>query len=186
MPRLTAHVDQATKDAWATLAKERGISESALLAAVVAAAAGQLGKLDLSGYTNRERGGERAKIDLRLRPSEDQAVRAAAATAGLPSRQAWIIALIRARLMNIPTPSADELDALRESNRQLAAIGRNLNQLAHAVNIDFRHRTSLTGQTLAELRDAIHEQQRSVTKLVRNALGRWTGRGREDDDHDVS
>lgn len=182
MPRITAHVDDATKSAWRRLSNERGLSESALLAAVATAAANQIDKLDLSGYTNRERGGERTKIDLRLKLGEDKAIRAAAESAGLPSRQAWIIALIRGRLMDMPTPSATELAELRESNRQLAAVGRNLNQLVHAVNIDFRHRTSVTGKTLSELRDVIDLQQTRVTRLVRSTLHRWTGRGREEED----
>lgn len=182
MPRLTAHVDEPTKRAWRRLAKERGLSESALLAAVATAAANQIDKLDLSGYTNRERGGERTKIDIRLKPAEDRAVRAAANADGLPSRQAWIIALIRGRLLHVPTPSAAELAELRESNRQLAAIGRNLNQIAHAVNIDFRERTHLTGQTLEQLHASVLREQKAVKALASGTLGRWTGRGREDEE----
>lgn len=182
MPRLTAHVEEPTKQAWRRLAKERGLSESALLAAVATAAANQIDKLDLSGYTNRERGGERTKIDIRLKPAEDRAVRAAAKSDGLPSRQAWIIALIRGRLLHVPTPSAAELAELRESNRQLAAIGRNLNQVAHAVNIDFRERTRLTGHTLEQLHASVMREQKAVKALASGTLGRWTGRGREDED----
>lgn len=181
MPRLTAHVDEATKQAWRGLAKERGLSESALLAAVATAAANQLDKLDLSGYTNRERGGVRAKIDIRLKPAEDRAVRKAAKVEGLPSRQSWIIALIRGRLLHAPTPSAAELAELRESNRQLAAVGRNLNQIAHAVNIDFRERTRLAGQTLEQLHAVVIREQKAVKALANGTLGRWTGRGREDE-----
>ncbi|MDN5925276.1 MAG: hypothetical protein L0H70_09790, partial [Xanthomonadales bacterium] len=58
-------------------------------------------------------------------------------------------------------------------------IGRNLNQIAHAVNIDFRYRTNATGETLGQMRDAIDRQQATVTRLVRSTLHRWTGRGRE-------
>lgn len=181
MPRLTAHVDEATKQAWRRLARERGVSESALLAAVATAAANQIDKLDLSGYTNRERGGVRAKIDIRLKPAENRAVMAAATTDGLPSRQAWIIALIRGRLLNVPTPSATELTELRESNRQLSAIGRNLNQVAHAVNVDYRQHGSQVGETLERVHAALVRENKAVTALVRATLGRWTGRGREDE-----
>jgi hypothetical protein len=75
-----------------------------------------------------------------------------------------------------------ELAELRESNRQLAAIGRNLNQIAHAVNIDFRGRARLTGQSLEQLHAAVMREQKAVKALASGTLGRWTGRGREDED----
>lgn len=181
MFRLTAHVDEPTKQAWRRLAQARGLSESALLAAVATAAANQLDKLDLSGYTNREYGGLGDDIHLRLKPAENRAVRAAMKTDGLPSRQAWIIALIRGRLLNMPTPSAAELVELGESNRQLSAIGRNLNQVAHAVNIDYRHHASPVGETLERLHAALVRENKAVRALVRTTLGRWTERGREDE-----
>ncbi len=179
MPRLTAHVDEAVKQQWRELALERGVSESALIGAVLTAAVNQLASLDLRPFRNRDRGGEFEKIDLRLTPAENKLVRQAAKADGLPSRQAWIIALVRGRLMDVPTPNAAELDALRESNRQLLAIGRNLNQLAHAANIDFRHATSVTGETLDSLRVQLIEHQKKVRALIQSTLGRWTGRWRE-------
>lgn len=183
--RLTAHVEADVKTEWRRLARERHMSESALLAAVLTAAAGQLDQLDLSGYTNRERGGKGVRLTLRLTPNEEQAVREAAEREGLPSRQAWIVALIRGRLMDMPTPSEAELAALRDANVQLAAVGRNLNQIAHAANIDPVERGRLTREALGALREAVHEDQRAVTAVVRATLGRWTARGREDDDGDI-
>lgn len=183
MPRITAHVDDATKTAWRRLSRERGLSESALLGAVATAAANQLDKLDLSGYTNRERGGHSLKIDIRLREHEDQAVRAAAKTAGLPSRQAWVVAAVRGRLLDLPTPNEAELDALRNANRQLRMIGVNLNQIAHRVNIDDRERTALTGQTLEQLRAAVLRERDAVRVLVQSVLGKWTVREPEGDAH---
>lgn len=180
MPRLTAHVDEPVKEAWAEMAKVRGVSESALLSALVATAVNQLGDLDLSGYTNRERGGRGTKIHIRLRPAEERAVMEAAKADGLPSRQAWIIALIRGRLLNLPTPSPAELAELRQSNWELAAIGHNLNQVAHAVNVDYRQHAGEVSETLKQLHAVIVREKEAVGALVQNTLRRWVRRARED------
>lgn len=188
MPRLTAHVAEAVKQQWRELAKARGVSESALISAVLTAAVNQLSSLDLRPFRNRDRGGGFEKIDLRLTPDENKRVRKAVKADGLPSRQAWIIALIRGRLMDLPTPGDAELAELRESNRQLAAIGRNLNQIAHAVNIDENNRQRLTGETLEALLGAVQREQRAVQAQVRVTLGRWTTRevaGQEEANDDV-
>ena len=51
----------------------------------------------------------------------------------------WLVALARAQIApGVPQFTPAALKALYESNRDLAAIGRNVNQIAHALNLDLQ------------------------------------------------
>src|SRR5699024_11399169 len=121
------------------------------------------------------------KITIRSRRSEERAIREMAEVAGLDNRQAWIVALIRANLFSLPTPSYEELEALREANKQLRGVGINLNQIAHAVNIDLEHIDRLTGKTLEQFRYEVEKEKDAVAAVVQQTLYRWTKRKVEDD-----
>jgi hypothetical protein len=71
----------------------------------------------------------------RLSESERFAISERAKIDGFEHSQQWIIALVRARLTDKPQFGTREIETLGESNRQLLAIGRNLNQIAHALNV---------------------------------------------------
>jgi hypothetical protein len=51
----------------------------------------------------------------------------------------WIVALIRAHVSGTPQIGPPTIDALRASNLELQAIGRNLNQAARALNAIIDH-----------------------------------------------
>jgi hypothetical protein len=112
---------------------------------------------------------------LRLSESERFAISERAKADGFKHSQQWIIALRRARLTDEPQFGAKEVEALGESNRQLLAIGRNLNQIAHALNAS---RGNSTVQYDAELVDALATAVKLHVKKVGDALRasiyRWT------------
>jgi hypothetical protein len=68
-----------------------------------------------------------------LTEEEWERVTARAAQEGL-SVPRWIVALIRAHLASQPQLGSLSLEALRHSNLEVQAIGRNLNQLVRALN----------------------------------------------------
>jgi hypothetical protein len=74
------------------------------------------------------------KMEVRLTASENDEVAALARSAGL-SKSKWIANRVRecleARTSYVEEPA---LAALRQSNTSLGAIGRNLNQIARALN----------------------------------------------------
>jgi hypothetical protein len=67
---------------------------------------------------------------------------------------------------------------LRESNRQLAAIGRNLNQLVRALNSDARATNRITRAEIKTLAEQIEEHKTKVATLLEQNLNRW---GNEDE-----
>ena len=72
----------------------------------------------------------------------------------------------------------DELTALVAANRELAAIGRNINQIARALNearligaaVDANH---VKLEQLAELREAITRNRAAIRALVRASQNSW-------------
>ena len=89
------------------------------------------------------------------------------------SIQFWIVSLIRAALTRGITVGGAELEALGNSNYELAAIGRNLNQIARRLNtkdgVDVGRLISLAD----ELWRKIETNRREVHALVNACSHRW-------------
>lgn len=85
----------------------------------------------------------------------------------------WIAALVRARLLKGAQFSREELQALADSTGQLGAIGRNLNQVARALNSQDHHGTAYDRALIDELRAEIRSHQAVVSKLILSNLSRW-------------
>ncbi|WP_419620570.1 plasmid mobilization relaxosome protein MobC, partial [Thiolapillus sp.] len=64
--------------------------------------------------------------------------------------------------------------ALRESNRELAAIGRNLNQIARAVNIELENIRSIDARIFPELKNIINDHTDEVASYVAASANRWS------------
>lgn len=181
--QVSTYVPPKLKQEWEVLVRRTGKSGSEILHTMMQRVLSNESPKHELAQTPPPKPISRTRLHIRLRADEDKALCEWAAHHGM-NRQAYVLALLRANTQGLPTATQEELDTLRDSNRQLAAIGRNLNQIAHAVNIDFRHRTKLTSQTLAELQAEVQTTYLAVTQLTRRTLGRWTQRG-EDDHNDL-
>lgn len=87
------------------------------------------------------------------------------------SQRRWIIDAIRAGLTREPQFGMKEIDALGESNYQLLAIGRNLNQVAKAMNEG--RRDTVTIESIERLRGIIDAHTEKVSTAIRASLERW-------------
>jgi hypothetical protein len=87
------------------------------------------------------------------------------------SQRRWVIDAIRAGLTREPQFGMKEIEALGESNYQLLAIGRNLNQVAKAMNEG--KRDSVTIQSIEQLRQIIDTHTDKVSGAIRASLERW-------------
>lgn len=184
MAILKASVSEEIKEAWAELAAEKNISESALLAHGVREILRNLDRFDFEPVRKRHREGAGQRVELRLTKTEAEATEKAAIQHGFSSRQQWIIALIRANVLNLPTPREEELDALREANKQLRMIGVNMNQIARAINIDINNLEQVKDDALATLQSAMRQVKKEkevVAAVVQQTLYNWTKRHVEDD-----
>ncbi len=130
---LTTWISRASKERFATVAKAQGLSESALLRRLVEAALPADGRVDVHTIEPVDSVPASGRLSVRLRTDDLLLLRERANAKGLPT-STYISYLIRAHLRaQIPLPTA-ELEALKRSVAELGAIGRNVNQIARAVN----------------------------------------------------
>lgn len=112
------------------------------------------------------------RMEIRLTPSELDLVQASAAAEGFsPTR--WVVALIRARLTNGAQFGQAELEALARSNLMLRAIGRNLNQIARALNTSPHERLVYRVDQIEAVDAAVKEHTRLVAQAMTANTERW-------------
>ena len=112
----------------------------------------------------------RRRIEFRLSESEFAAVVRISEQSGT-SVNKWIADLVRAYITHEPQFGMHELQAVGESNHQLRAIGRNLNQVALAMN-----RGGKSGDFSGDIRRLsamLNEHTEKVNAVIRSNLERW-------------
>lgn len=85
----------------------------------------------------------------------------------------WIAALVQSNILGKAVVVNEEIIALRESNRNLLAIGRNLNQIAKALNENFYEVDRVKIEILSELKRAIQEDHERIDELLAAAQKSW-------------
>jgi len=115
------------------LAQREQITESALikeLLEVVLRSSAMKGfpKLEELQRTSRD-----SRLYVRLDPNDRLLLRERAASRGMPSAT-YVAVLVRSHLRELAPLPKEELRALKASVSELGAIGRNLNQIARAMN----------------------------------------------------
>jgi hypothetical protein len=111
-------------------------------------------------------------VQLRLTPAERTALRALASARG-----ETVARLLRRAVREIVTGGPDLFDdglkLLSETARQLAAAGRNLNQIAATLNSgDYAYGSDIANAN-RELRIAVNDTQARYADLVRASRERW-------------
>ncbi len=112
------------------------------------------------------------RCEVRLTASEITAAQAVAAREGFALPR-WIVGLLRARLTGTPQFGQSELEALAKSNLHLLAIGRNLNQVAKALNASTADRSAYRIDLVEQIRDVIAEHTSKVALLMSANTERW-------------
>ena len=85
----------------------------------------------------------------------------------------WLVGLIRAHLTRAPQFGDAELSALSQSNAALRALGRNLNQVAKALNTSPHERSIYKVGLIEELDRAVKSHAETVSKLLAANIERW-------------
>jgi len=117
------------------------------------------------------------RVTVRLSLDEMSAIQPFADEFG--SVREWMVALVRSRIRpDEPQFANREVRALYESNRELWAIGRNINQIAHAMNADMvqagRLGTSKARvDELEGLKALIDRHTSKVMAMANASVDRW-------------
>lgn len=111
-------------------------------------------------------------VKLMLTTSEHAAL-AEIAEARECSIQFWIISLVRSALTRGIAVGGSELMALGESNYELAALGRNLNQVARRLNAGVTVDSRELEMMICTLMSRMDTHRREVHALVNACSHRW-------------
>lgn len=115
----------------------------------------------------------RVRLELRLTPTERAAIEDRCITEGFTSANRWIVSLIRSNLQKEPEFGETGLDALHESNRMLAPLARNLNQLARDVRQSGIQIPAYRFQIIENLQKAISAHTKLIATVISRNVGRW-------------
>lgn len=110
------------------------------------------------------------RFEIMLTDSERDALAARANEENCSGRQ-FVIDALRAALTHEPQLSMKEIEILGESNFQLLAVGRNLNQIARRLNEDKYE--PITVERIEELRKIIDAHVQQASDSIRANVERW-------------
>jgi hypothetical protein len=169
---IQCRVPQATKSALRAAAERQQLTESALLKRMLELVLHTVGAAEPDEVIVAERPSRQARLYVRLTVGDRQLLQARSAARCL-APATYASTLLRAHLRALtPLPEA-ELRAIRQSTRELAAIGRILNQIALAT-----HRgSSGPGASREELRNLLKacvELHDRIRSYIRTNLSSWS------------
>lgn len=165
--KIDVKINQETKEKWKMFCRTHGQTETAMLNKIL----NKILPEEIETIDDSVRGG---KVTVRLPIEAVQTGKERAVAEGYKWTSTWFANLILANLFEEPVLTDEEIFVLRESNRGLKAIGRNLNQIAKALNINIKN-SEFVGlsdvlQKLSKQLD-VHFEKNSAL-LVRN-MSRW-------------
>jgi methyl-accepting chemotaxis protein len=173
MPVLKTLVEPTAKARFQAMAKERHLSESELLRAVILAITDD--NEPAMGRTVPEPdNAEITRMTVRMPRFLVDSVGERAQAKGMASSR-WVAALVQSHLTALPVMTADELNCLRTSNRELAAIGRHLHRIAQSSNDAFQQGDLVRLNQLGDFANAVLQNRITIQRLVRASQHAWGG-----------
>lgn len=173
-PILSVRLGADLKARWEAYCVTLGTAPSSAIKAAIEQQLEKAGKLPQPKTYQQTReapvGEPKVRFEILMTKSEKAAV-AERAEVERCSMRRWIIDAIRTGLTQQPQFGMAEVDALGESNYQLLAIGRNLNQIARAINEG--RCDSIALSSIEQLRKVIDSHTDKVSGAIRASLERW-------------
>jgi predicted DNA binding CopG/RHH family protein len=174
MPALLTHVDKELKKRFQKLSKSKGVSESELLRSIVMEAL--LNNPFQESYnpdlTLAFEKIETERITVRMPGFILEAAKEKGKAKGMATSR-WIAALVQSNIAKNPVMAEQELITLKATIRELTAIGRNINQMARALNESRNNVDKVNLDTLYFLGDSLKRNLSAVRDLVRASQQVW-------------
>lgn len=177
-PFVKARVTAGMKDAFDRYASAKNATPAAGLKALVQHVV-RSAQIDAGEMTPPKAPPLRSeRVTVRFSTEEIQALQPLAQEFG--GVREWIVALVRSRIRpGAPQFTLKEVQALYESNRELWALGRNVNQIAHAMNLDMQQSGRLEGSVaklreLESLKADIDRHTARVLTMCNESFSRWS------------
>jgi len=112
------------------------------------------------------------ELKVRLPAFLVDAVKARAKMRGMPPGR-WAASLVQSNLSKHPVLNGAEIIAVNSTNRELAAVGRNINQIARRLNDAFYDTESVRIEALNDLTNVITRTRNVIRGLVRTSRQGW-------------
>jgi predicted DNA binding CopG/RHH family protein len=174
MPVLKTRVDLDTKIRFAGQAKRARLSESELLRVRVVDRLEPATEHAVPATSEPQESAAPDRMTVWLPAGLKEAVKTRARQRGMaPSR--WMASLAQFNLTNVAALNEDEVSQLRTSNRELAAIGRNINQVARALNAPLQNKDRVPLRQLEQLAKAVEKNRAAIAGLIRGTKSAWQG-----------
>lgn len=157
------------KEAWLAYCLARQVTPSAAFRQIVATLTNRVGEQLAEDAAGSPSGKVRKQITLT--GEEAEFVEACALAEGYSSTR-WLIALLQARMGRGPQFGQYELEALARSNLALLALGRNLNQIARAVNAGGALPHDMRG-AIGRMEATIQSHAALVSQAIARNMERW-------------
>lgn len=183
MSILKTVVEDKIKSKFISLAKSKGLSESAFLRQIVFMVTGEVQE----DFTIKPVFDKRdlVKKSIYIPRFLLEGIEQKRKQQGMALSR-WIVSLIQSNLMAVPVVTDAELIRLRESIRELNYIGNNINQIARALNENYRHadRVNLDAlvnlETLKTLEAAIEKNVDAIYVFVGAKNRAWAAKNEPD------
>lgn len=168
-PNIRTWVDDPIKAAFRTAATTQGTSESRLLQLLIGAFL-RSNPHNGTSTAPTEIKDDRFSFRLSAKLKGDLARRAEEQGA---SPGSYLVALCRAHLSRESYFTERELEVLRQSNSELTAIGRNINQIAKALNRSLDNTDMARSKELEQVAVLVKGHRDYVRGLIRANLSSW-------------
>jgi hypothetical protein len=130
---LTTWVTREIKDRFAAVARDQGLSDSALLKRLVDLMLQSAGAAEVGTPGGADRTSRDSRLTVRIRPDDQLLLRERAAARGMATAT-YVSVLTRSHLRSLaPLPKAEWL-ILERILTELGKLGRNINRIARAAN----------------------------------------------------
>lgn len=170
MPTIYLRPTDEQKSRLRQLAANAGVSENAYMLLLLDQA--DNGPTLSTGVAADPEATAMERITVRLPAFLKRAVAGRARAAGM-SMGRWVSCLVQSNLMRVPVLTDAELAAVIASRRELAAVGRNINQIARALNDAPHEIERIRLEKLSELAAVVGKTRASISALVRSSNGVW-------------
>lgn len=169
LKRVSAWIDVESKSLFVAKAKEMSYTESGLLGLIVRSFLGRNHPEQVKPAPTETKD---KRLGIFLTAAMKAEVEQRAREAGM-SVSSYGNGLLMAHLKQKPYFTAIELDVLRQSNNELTAIGRNINQIARALNTSIDNTHLINVGELEGLAYLVKENRNYVRSLMRANLSSW-------------
>jgi len=173
MPVIKIYIDSDLKNRFCKLAKAKGLSGSEFYRMAVQEILEREEKVNQTVVESDTENSCPAQATIRMPNFLKEMGKHKAKMKGMTFSR-WVASLIQSNLMRLPVMTKKEIYALESSNRELAAIGRNINQIARTLNEAFYKTEAVRLEKLAELNCEIAKNRKTIHELIKASHNVWS------------